>query len=414
MALQTSPDAPVPVRVVSQAIGAWVHRLGAVWVEGQVTQVSRRPGARTAFLTLRDPAASVSVSVTCSVDVLAAVSPPVADGDRVVVHATPRWWFERGSLSLSADEVRPVGVGALLARIEQLRRLLAAEGLFAPERKRALPFVPRGVGLVCGRASAAEHDVLTHARLRAPGIPFRVESVPVQGVAAVPAIVEAVARLDADAEVDVIIVTRGGGSVEDLLPFSDEHLVRAVAACRTPVVSAIGHETDAPLLDLVADVRASTPTDAAKRVVPDVADERRRVEDACQRLDAQVHGSLRRERALLAALRSRPVLDAPVPAMVAPRREQLQRDRDAARAALGRQVQTYRLHVGHARAHVAALSPAATLARGYAVVQRADGSVLRAAAEAEVGERLRVRLARGELSAEVTGTRPPAGPSEAA
>jgi exodeoxyribonuclease VII large subunit len=277
MALETSPEHPVPVRVVSQHIGAWVHRLGSVWMEGQITQLTRRPGSRTAFVVLRDPSAAVSLQVTCPADLLAGDGPPLAEGARVVVHARPRWFFERGTLSLAADDIRPVGIGALLARVEQLRRLLAAEGLFDAERKHRLPFVPSGIGLVCGRASAAEHDVLQNARLRAPGIPFRVENVPVQGPSAVPEIIEALRRLERDESVDVIILARGGGSVEDLLPFSDEALIRAVASCRTPVVAAIGHETDTPLVDLVADVRASTPTDAAKRVVPDVTDEIARV-----------------------------------------------------------------------------------------------------------------------------------------
>jgi exodeoxyribonuclease VII large subunit len=402
MALQTSPEQPVPVRVVSQQIGAWVHRLGDIWVEGQVAQLTRRPGARTAFLVLRDPAAQVSLQVTCSADVLTATDPPVTEGSRVVVHGKPSWWFERGSLSLAVDEVRPVGVGALLARIEQLKRLLAAEGLFDVERKRPLPFVPRQVGLVVGRASAAEHDVLTHARLRAPGIPFRIETVPVQGPSAVPEIVAALQRLDADAATDVIVLARGGGSVEDLLAFSDEHLVRAVAACRTPVVAAIGHETDTPLVDLVADVRASTPTDAAKRVVPDVGEERRRVDEARRRALVRVRAQLEHERARLEALRTRPVLTEPGAALVVPRHDHLRRQRLAAHTAIVRQVSDMRLQVGRARAQVQALSPAATLARGYAVVQRADGSVLRSAAETHPGDALTLRLASGEVGAVVS------------
>jgi exodeoxyribonuclease VII large subunit len=387
---------------VSQQIGAWVHRLGEIWVEGQVAQLTRRPGARTAFLVLRDPAAQVSLQVTCPVDVLTATVPPVTEGARVVVHGKPSWWYERGSLSLAVDEVRPVGIGALLARIEQLKRLLAAEGLFDAERKRPLPFVPRQVGLVVGRASAAERDVLTHARLRAPGIPFRIETVPVQGPSAVPEIVAALQRLDADAATDVIVLARGGGSVEDLLAFSDEHLVRAVAACRTPVVAAIGHETDTPLVDLVADVRASTPTDAAKRVVPDVGEQRRRVDEARRRAGARVQALLGHERARLDALRSRPVLVDPAPALVEPRRDHLRRQQQAAHAAVTRHLSDLRLQVGRARAQVEALSPAATLARGYAVVQRADGSVLRSPAQTRPGDALRLRLASGEIGAVVS------------
>jgi exodeoxyribonuclease VII large subunit len=399
MALDTSAENPVPVRVVSQHIGAWIHRLGTVWVEGQVTQLSRRPGARTVFLTLRDPSATVSLQITCPADVLAATTPPLVEGARVVVRGRPNWYFERGTLSLAVDDIRPVGVGALLARVDHLRRMLAAEGLFAAETKRRLPFVPAGVGLVCGRASAAEHDVLENARLRAAGIPFRVENVPVQGAAAVPEVIAAVQRLDADPKVEVIIVARGGGSVEDLLPFSDEALVRAVAACTTPVVSAIGHETDSPLLDLVADVRASTPTDAAKRVVPDVADEVRRVREARHRLSRRVRALLEHEHLRVEGLRAHPSLGRPVTAIVEPRRIQVaQARRDCVRE-LSSRLRHEHAQVEQARAQVGALSPAATLARGYAVVQGVDGSVVRSPADVHDGERLRLRLAMGDLAA---------------
>src|SRR5215212_7255862 len=286
-------------------IADWVARLGEVWVEGQVTQLSRR-GAGTAFLTLRDPAADVSVSVTCRGDVLDGIA--LAEGARVVVRARPDYYIGRGTLTLRATEVRPVGIGELLARLERLKRLLHAEGLFAADRKRPLPFLPGKVGLVTGRASAAERDVLENARRRWPAVAFRVEGVPVQGPSAVPAIVDALHRLDHDRSVDVIVVARGGGSVEDLLPFSDEALIRAVAGLRTPVVSAIGHEPDSPLLDLVADVRCSTPTDAGKRVVPDVREEAQRIamlRDRCRRV---LFGTVDRERQRVSQLTSRPVL----------------------------------------------------------------------------------------------------------
>ena len=302
VALQTSAEKPAPVRVISQAIGGWIGRLGAVWVEGQVTQLTRRSGTQTAFLTLRDPAADLSLQVTCPHQVLEQVQPPIVEGARVVVHAKPAWYYARGTLSLAADEIRPIGLGELLARIERLRGVLAAEGLFAPERKRQLPFLPRVVGLVCGRGSAAEHDVLQNARRRWPAIQFRVLEVAVQGPSAVLQVVDAVRTLDRDAEVDVIVLARGGGSVEDLLPFSDETLVRAVASARTPVVSAIGHEGDAPLVDFVADVRASTPTDAAKRIVPDADEEIERVRRAHERLRAALRYRLDRDQAALAAM----------------------------------------------------------------------------------------------------------------
>jgi len=414
MALDTSAENPIPVRVVSTHIGAWIHRLGTVWVEGQVTQLSRRPGGRIVFLTLRDPSATVSLQITCSADVAAATTPPLVEGARVVVRGRPSWYFERGTLSLAVDDIRPVGVGALLARVDQVRRLLAAEGLFAAELKRRLPFVPSGVGLVCGRASAAEHDVLENARLRAAGIPFRVENVPVQGAAAVPEIVAALQRLEADPSVQVIIIARGGGSVEDLLPFSDEALVRAVAACTTPVVSAIGHETDAPLVDLVADVRASTPTDAAKRVVPDVADEVRRVREARHRLSRRVRSVLEQEHLRVDGMRARPGLGRPVAVLVEPRRLQVaQSRRDAAREVTGL-LRHEHARVEHARAQVSALSPAATLARGYAVVQGESGAVVRSPDEVGHGERLRLRLAHGEVAAVVQATVDPPPDASAA
>ena len=390
------------MRTVSRKIGEWVSRLGAVWVEGQVTQVSRRPGAGTVFLTLRDPAADVSLTVTCTPPVLDAMDVPLHDGAHVVVHARPSFYLGRGTLSLAATEIRPVGIGQLLARLEQLKRVLAAEGLFAPERKRALPFLPRTVGLVSGRASAAERDVVENARRRWPEVRFAVREVAVQGVRAVPEVVAALQELDADRDVNVIVVTRGGGSLEDLLPFSNETLVRAVSACRTPVVSAIGHEVDTPLLDLVADVRASTPTDAAKRVVPDVGEELAKVAQARQRLERAVRGRLDREQAGLDAVRSRPCLADPLRSLDA-RDDEVRATIARARRCLDGRLAHACTDLDHALARVQALSPAATLQRGYAVVQRADGRVLRRPDDAPHGTRLRLRLAEGELGAVAQG-----------
>jgi exodeoxyribonuclease VII large subunit len=254
----SSPEQPWPVRVVSDQIAAWIHRLGAVWVEGQITQLSLRPGTRTAFLTLRDPSVDNSLTLTCPPRLISESPVPVTEGSRVVVRGTPRFYTGRGSFSLQVSEIRPVGVGELLARIERLKQALAAEGLFDPRLKRRLPFLPDCIGLITGRASAAERDVVEVARGRWPDVRFAVRNTAVQGVSAVPQILEALAGLDADPVVDVIILARGGGSVEDLLPFSDEALIRAISRCRTPVVSAIGHEPDSPLSDLVADLRAAT------------------------------------------------------------------------------------------------------------------------------------------------------------
>jgi exodeoxyribonuclease VII large subunit len=394
--LTSSAEQPLPVRTVTRAIADWVSRLGRVWVEGQVTQLSLRPG--TVFMTLRDPVADVSLQVTCARGVCDAVAPPLAEGARVVVHGKPELYIGRGALSLVATEIRPVGVGELLARLERLKRVLAAEGLFDVERKRPLPFLPTAVGLVTGRASAAQRDVLENARRRWPAVRFEVREVAVQGHLAVEQVVTAVRELDRHPDVDVVVIARGGGSVEDLLPFSDEALVRAVAACFTPVVSAIGHEPDSPLLDLVADLRCSTPTDAGKRVVPDVAEELTRVHQARGRGRRAVLTTLARERAGLAAAMSRPVLADPH-TLFTGRRVEVDGLRDRLRRSTSGRIEAARNEVEHTRARVLALSPQATLDRGYAVVQTADGAVVRDPGEVALGERLRLRLAGGELGA---------------
>jgi len=403
MALQTSAEAPVPVRTVANLVGQWVGRLGVVWVEGQVTQLTRRPGTRTAFLTLRDPHADISLSVTCPTRLLDGLEAPLGEGAQVVVRGRPTFWLRRGTLSLEVDEVRPVGLGALLARLDQLRRVLAAEGVFAADRKRTLPFLPGVVGLVCGRGSAAERDVLDNARRRWPAVRFRVVEVAVQGPYAVAEVTAALQQLDADPDVEVVVLARGGGSVEDLLPFSDEALVRAVAAARTPVVSAIGHEQDTPLLDLVADVRASTPTDAAKRVVPDVGEEHGRIAALRDRGRRCVAGLVEREQRALDAVRSRPALADPL-TLVGRRADETAALRERSRRCLSHHLDRGLGDLAHQQARVAALSPAATLERGYAVVQLQDGAVVRAAAAVNVGEPIRVRVASGSLEAQVTTT----------
>jgi len=390
--LESSPERPVPVRVVAQKIADWINRLGEVWIEGQIAQLTRRPGMATQFLVLRDTDANISLNVTCARTVL---GDDIGEGSRVVLRARPDFYVERGTLSLRATDIRQVGLGELLARLEQLKRLLAAEGLFAPDRKRALPFLPRRIGLITGRASAAERDIVENARRRFAGVAFQVENVATQGPSAANEVVAALERLDADDAIDVIVIARGGGSIEDLLPFSNESLIRAVAAARTPVVSAIGHETDAPLLDLVADLAASTPTDAARRIVPDVADERARVADLRERARQSIHKRLHGESLLLAGLpaRMRDAVHVRLDREAADVATLRDRGRRRARAAL----EAAAADLTHVRARVRALSPQSTLDRGYAVVQRPDSLVVRDPDEA-IGT-LRIRVARGEFDA---------------
>ncbi|MCF2528150.1 exodeoxyribonuclease VII large subunit [Yinghuangia soli] len=402
MALTTSAESPIPVSEISRLIGGWIDRLGTVWVEGQITQLSRRPGAGVVFLTLRDPSTEVSISVTCFRQVFEAVADIVKEGDRVVVHAKPEWYAPRGQLSLRAAEIRPVGIGELLARIELLKRALTAEGLFDPRHKKPLPFLPHKIGLVCGRASAAERDVLENARRRWPAVRFDVRNVAVQGVHAVTQVVAAVEALDADPSVDLIVVARGGGSVEDLLPFYDELLVRTVFRCTTPVVSAIGHEPDNPLLDLVADLRASTPTDAAKRIVPDVGEEMARIHQLRDRARHTIAMRLEREEHGLASMRTRPVLAEPY-CMVEVREDEVESLVGRSRRTLKHRLDHAATDLEHTRARVVALSPAATLERGYAVLQKEDGRAVRSPSEVEPGEKLTARVASGRLNVAVTG-----------
>lgn len=402
----TTPEAPWPVRTVARKIAAWIDRLGTVWVEGQITQVSAKPGTGTAFLTLRDPVADVSMTLTCAVSLVRDRQPPLVDGCRVVVRGKPSLHLGRGTLSLRVDEIRAVGIGELLARIERLRRILDAEGLFDSRRKQALPLLPGCVGLITGRASAAERDVLSNATARWPAVSFRVLNVAVQGPLAVSQISDALSVLDADPEVDVIVLARGGGSVEDLLPFSDEALCRAVARCATPVVSAIGHEPDTPLVDYVADKRCSTPTDAGKSVVPDVREETAALDQLRNRCRRALHGWVDRERRLLDALRTRPVLANPLRPLAEHARIVTELRTRADRALLGG-LRSAEDGLTHTAARLTTLGPAATLARGYAVVQRVDAatgapaSVLRAVADAPAGTELRIRLCDGALGAVV-------------
>jgi exodeoxyribonuclease VII large subunit len=405
MALDTSPEQPAPVRQIANAISGWIDRLGAVWVEGQVAQLSKRPGLNTVFLTLRDSVADISVPVTCARTLVDSMNPPLVEGASVLVHARPSYYATRGTLSLQAREIRMVGLGELLAQIERRRQLLAAEGLFDAARKRPLPFLPGNVGLVTAPRSAAERDVLDIAGRRWPAVRFTVAHATMQGHRSAAEVMAALARLDRDPTVDVIVIARGGGSVEDLLPFSDEGLLRAVAQARTPVVSAIGHEPDQPLLDLVADVRAATPTNAAELVVPDVVAETHAVATARRRLRSALAARLQREQAGLDALRSRPALADPR-TLLDDRRAELDALVGRARRTLRHALDRAADDVGHHRARARALSPLATLERGYAVLQDADGHVVTSIAGVAAGDAVSVRVADGRVGADVTNTTP--------
>ncbi|MBG6085500.1 exodeoxyribonuclease VII large subunit [Zhihengliuella flava] len=405
---ETSPENPWPLKHFAQILKQHIERAPETWIEGQLLEANVRNGH--AYLTMRDVDVENSLSVTVWRSTLSRLEAKPEVGSRVVARVKPNLWLKTGRLSMNASDVRPVGLGDLLARLERLRQALGEEGLFDPELKRALPLLPERIGLITGRDSDAEKDVLRNATLRWPGVEFEVRNTAVQGVNAVAEVMAALAELDADPRVDVIVIARGGGALEDLLPFSSEELVRAVAAASTPVVSAIGHEADRPILDDVADLRASTPTDAAKRIVPDVAEERLGIEQARRRLDRSVEQLVARESERIAALRSRPVLAAP-DSMIRERAEDIERLAVRSDAAAQAAVNRADAEISHLRARVRTLSPQHTLDRGYAIVQvSADGAreasapVARDASDLAAGDQLLIRLARGSLDASVTGT----------
>jgi exodeoxyribonuclease VII large subunit len=401
--LDSSPDNPQPLRVVAHAVKGWIERLGWVWVEGQLIEINRRSGSRTVFLTLRDKLADVSASVAISPTNLD-LAGPIAEGASVAVRIRPTYYSPTGRFSFYCEEIRPVGEGRLLARLEQTKRLLQAEGLFDRVRKKPLPFLPRVVGLITGAQSAAERDVVENARRRWPAVSIEIRNTLVQGPQATAEIIQALQQLDRAQTIDVIVIARGGGSLEDLLPFSDEGLVRAVAACRTPVVSAIGHETDQPILDLVADVRASTPTDAARRIVPDVADELSRVRQARERGLSAMTKIIERQQEFLTATRTRPVLADPT-ATFDLRYEQLATLRHRGYRAMTHLVHAESTAVEHTLARVRAMSPKATLERGYSILVDESAATVSDASQVAEADIVIAHLASGRLSLTVTERR---------
>jgi len=395
---ETSSESPAPVRVVSEAIKEYVERLGPIWIEGEISELNERSGGM-AFMRLRDTSVDMSLSVMCYKNVLSAVQPLPANA-RVVIHAKASWFTKNGSLTMSAKEIRQVGVGELLARLEALKGVLAAEGLFSADRKVALPKLPRKVGLICGRNTDAEKDVVENARRRWPAVEFEIREVAVQGAAAVVEVSAALRELEEIEDVDVIIITRGGGSFEDLLPFSDESLVRLAASCTTPIVSAIGHEKDSPLLDLVADYRASTPTDAAKRVVPDIEQEISDINKIRDRMYRRLLSSVEFELNQIAQLRNRPVMKDPS-VMIKVRKDDLSALRDRSHRGFKALLDIEKKEIKGVIAHLRSLSPQSTMDRGYAVVQSEDGKIVRDATKLKAGAVLRIRAAKGEAKASV-------------
>ena len=398
---ETTAQNPWPLALLSTNIKRYIERMSTVWVEGQVIELNHR--GQASYLTLRDLNEEMSLPVQVFKNVLDRLDAPLNKGSHVVVQLTANFWLKTGRFSMRATDIRTVGLGELLARLERLKKALAVEGLFDPAHKKPLPFLPNTIGLITGRDSDAQKDVLENAALRWPAVKFRVINTRVQGTSAVPEVMAALAELDADPEVDVIVIARGGGSLEDLLPFSNETLVRAVYAAHTPVVSAIGHENDRPILDEVADLRASTPTDAAKRIVPDFHEETMQILQARATLENSLMRFLDREMTSLADLRSRPVLANPL-VMVADRQVDIANWRQRALSFITSAVDKSQSQIEHLRNQVRALSPLNTLARGYAIVQDGQGQAVHSAAEVSPGQTVNVTVERGSFTAQVLET----------
>ncbi|MDR0482949.1 MAG: exodeoxyribonuclease VII large subunit [Cellulomonadaceae bacterium] len=407
-----SAETALSVAQLAAGMKGWIDQLGEVWVEGELLQVNIRPGSGAHFLTLKDqdPTVKSSISVTVWDNVLKASPLELTEGAHVIIHAKADYFTGSGRLSFIARSVRPVGIGALLAEIERRKQVLGAEGLFDESRKKPLPFMPNLVGLVTGRNSDALHDVVRNAQLRWPAVRFEIREVAVQGDRCVPEVKAALSELDGLDAVDVIVIARGGGGAQDLLPFSDESLVRAVAAARTPVVSAIGHEQDRPILDYVADLRASTPTDAAKRIVPDVTEQRQVIATGMERMRAAIRTTIDREQSGLDSVRSRPVLMRPM-SLIDGRADEITHALSKARLLMNNRLTVATGEINTLSAQARVLSPATTMDRGYAIVLTATGSVARSKADAPPGSKLLIRLSEGALTATVDGKRTPSASS---
>jgi len=392
------PESPLDVHSVSTMIGEYIGRLGTIWVEGQLAEVNPRKGLT--YLTLRDTDRDVSLSLYVASGVMESLAVTVEQGTRVLVQVKADWWTKRGSLQFKVLQMRAVGIGELMARLEALRNLLAAEGLFNADRKKPLPFLPRRIGLICGQASDAMHDVIENAKRRWPDVQFEVREVSVQGVNCVRQVSGALTELDAISDIDVIVIARGGGAFEDLLPFSDESLIRVVAGIDTPVVAAIGHEEDRPLIDYVADYRASTPTDAARKIVPDVLQEISDLRNARAKLQSLVVGGVTRLEQQLALTRSRPALASPATLI-----SQRLVENAGLRSALFVKVQNFIVlesaHLHGSRATLRALSPQGTLERGFSIVRNANNEIIKSVSAVNPGDELQIKFADGDLKSRV-------------
>lgn len=397
---ESSAEAPTSVSRLNDTIRGFIDKWGSVWVEGEITSWNQRGG--NVFGRLKDVSTDATISIRIWSSTRQRLPQDLKVGDHVIACVKADYFPKSGDFSFGVSSMRHVGLGDQLERLERLRAQLRGEGLFDSSRKKPLPFLPHVIGLITGEKSDAEKDVHRNAELRWPHVQFRTRYAAVQGDRCVPETLAALAALDADPDVDVIIIARGGGDPQTLLGFSDERLMRAVAAASTPIISAIGHENDRPLLDDVADLRASTPTDAAKRVVPDVAEQRAQVAHLRSRLTSRLTQRITHDIAQLEQLRSRPVLRAPE-TMLQSRSQQIWMQVSRGRDTIDRRLEAQVRRTAEVAATLRALSPASTLARGYAIAHLGDGVIVRDADQAPSGAAMIVTVGRGSIAARSDG-----------
>ena len=396
----STPQAPTSVARLNDTIRGFVQTWGSVWVEGEITAWNQRGG--NVFGRLKDLATDSTISFRVWSSTRERLPGDLKAGDHVIACVKADYFPRNGDFGFSVSAMRHLGLGDQLERLERLRAQLRAEGLFDPARKKPLPFLPHLIGLITGQNSDAEKDVHRNAELRWPQVRFRTKYAAVQGDRCVPETIAALKALDAAPDVDVIVIARGGGDPQTLLGFSDERLLRAVAAASTPIVSAIGHENDHPLLDDVADLRASTPTDAAKRVVPDVAEQRALVAQLRARLTTRLTQRVTHDIAQLEQLRSRPALRTPE-SLLTTREHEVELLAARGRDRIDRVLQVHERRTAELRATLRALSPASTLARGYAIAHLADGAIVRDAEQAPASTPFVVTVGRGSFAARSDG-----------
>jgi exodeoxyribonuclease VII large subunit len=397
IAIGKDPDHPFTVQQLSERVANAVKGWGNAWVEGEIIKFQAKAGGH-AYPQLRDLATGSTISLVIFNGVLVSAGEEFKDGDRVLVSGNMDYYVARGTLSLKVSSIKKVGLGVLMAEIEARRAKIYAEGLADPSKKKKLPFLPGVIGLITAENSDAEKDVRQNILLRWPEAVIKMANVSVQGEECAPSVIAALKKMDADPEVEVIIITRGGGGFLDLVGFSDEALVRAVAACETPVISAIGHENDRPIIDDVADLRASTPTDAAKRVVPDVVDERRKISESLERMKSIIGSYLGHQVTLIQQIRQHPLLKDPH-AYLIQRTDDLTRALGELRDDLDYKLDKQSTDLANKKNLLRSLSPQSTLDRGYAVVRDADGKVITDPKMAKTGTLLKLRVAKGDLDA---------------